>query len=79
MTSLLNFMQIYQLVRKLLMGAHRQTGNLINLPFIYQGKEAKTHHRREYKISSLDSILHYFSPVHNISNNFLVSHFNIIC
>jgi hypothetical protein len=40
MTSLLNFIKIYQLVQKLLRGTHRQTdrqdGDLISLTFVFK-------------------------------------------
>jgi hypothetical protein len=41
MTSLLNFVKIYQLVRKLIMGTDRQTCDLISLTFLFKESEAR--------------------------------------
>jgi hypothetical protein len=49
MTSLLNFIKIYQLVQKLLEGWHtdrrtdRQTGDLTSLTFLFKESEAKNY------------------------------------
>jgi hypothetical protein len=46
MTSLLNFIKIYQLVQKLLGGTHRQTarqtGDLTSLTFLFKESRLKT-------------------------------------
>jgi hypothetical protein len=46
MTSLLNFIKIYQLVQKLFGGTHRQTdrqtGELISLNFLFEESRLKT-------------------------------------
>jgi hypothetical protein len=42
-TSLLNFMKLYQLVQTLLVGTQRQHGDLISLTFLLLGKYADSH------------------------------------
>jgi hypothetical protein len=55
MTSLLNFIIIYQLVQKLLGGTHRQTDDLINITFLFKESRLKSRSdqkslKRDFKI-----------------------------
>jgi hypothetical protein len=52
MTSLLNFIKIYQFVQKLLGGGghtDRQTGDLTSLTFLFEESRLKIHTRAERK------------------------------